>query len=56
MMKQQNRIHYTWNTKPSTNKCFNTVLTGYNPRQKTSILLLLGIIALLSKLKLGGGA
>jgi hypothetical protein len=53
---KQNRIHYTWNTKPSVNNCFNCVLTGYKPKQKASMLLLLGIAALLSKLKLGGGA
>jgi len=49
---KSNRVHYTWNTK--TDNCFNSVLTGYKPKQKASILLLLGIIALLSKLKLGG--
>jgi len=53
-LMKSNRVHYTWNKQPSAGNCFNSVLTGYKPKQKASILLLLGIIALLSKLKLGG--
>lgn len=51
---KSNRVHYTWDKQTSATNCFNSVLTGYKPKQKASILLLLGIIALLSKLKLGG--
>jgi len=51
---KSNRVHYTWNKQPSASNCFNPVQVGYKPKQKASILLLLGIIALLSKLKLGG--
>lgn len=36
------------------NNCFNSTQTGYKPKQQSGGLLLLGIIALLSKLKLGG--
>ena len=47
---KQNRIHYTWNTKKP-NNCFNSVLTGHQPKQSISILALLALMALFAKLK-----
>lgn len=50
---KSNRVHYTWEKQPSANNCFNSVLVGHKPKQKSNILLILVITALLSKLKLG---
>ena len=54
---KQNRTHYTWDTKKP-NNCFNSVLTGhkasklaYSPKQSVSILALLALMALFTKLK-----
>lgn len=54
---KKNRVHYTWNTKKS-NNCFNSVLIGrkasklaYSPKQSISILALLALMALFTKLK-----
>jgi hypothetical protein len=43
-----NRVHYTWQATPKS-------IDKTKPVQKSSLLGLIAILALLSKLKLGGG-
>lgn len=51
-----NRVHYTNAPTPKAptkkpNNCFNSVLTGHQPKQSISILALLALMALFAKLK-----
>lgn len=53
---KQNRTHYTWGATPKaptkkSNNCFNSVLTGFKPKQSVSIIALLALMALFAKLK-----